>query len=130
MNSVAKELLQEVAGFHSIPQGAFNIRENGKLVERKNIDGIDSIIAYVYYNSYSDTKFCYCNKNTYSWYLLGDDFTVHGNNFRIVFDETIYGAGAWMGEYFGNAWDHRKIVCAYVFKRKISLCENSRNDMV
>ncbi|MBR1984826.1 MAG: SufD family Fe-S cluster assembly protein [Clostridia bacterium] len=43
MNSVAKELLQEVAGFHSIPQGAFNIRENGKLVDRKNIDGIEIV---------------------------------------------------------------------------------------
>ncbi len=36
MNSYEKELLQKVADIHDIPQGAYNIRLNGKLFGRQN----------------------------------------------------------------------------------------------
>lgn len=55
MDSIKKELLKQVADLHEVPQGAFNIRENGESSSRnttKNIDivtktdksGIDIII--------------------------------------------------------------------------------------
>ncbi len=55
MDSIKKELLKQVADLHEVPQGAFNIRENGETNSRnttKNIDivtktdkpGIDIII--------------------------------------------------------------------------------------
>ena len=55
LNSIEKDLLAEIAGLHEIPEGAYNIRKDGKLVARNvnaNIDivsktdksGIDIII--------------------------------------------------------------------------------------
>lgn len=41
MEKIDAELLLKIADLHSVPQGAYNIRKNGKLVGRKNIDGID-----------------------------------------------------------------------------------------
>lgn len=56
LNKIDKELLQQVADLHSIPQGSFNIRKDGKLfarnsssdieiVPKQNKDGIDIIVA-------------------------------------------------------------------------------------
>ena len=55
LNKIDKELLSQIADLHTIPQGSFNIRKNGKLVgrnstedisivEKKNKQGIDIII--------------------------------------------------------------------------------------
>ncbi len=55
MDSIDKILLEKVADLHGVPQGAYNIRRNGKLLERattdeinivskKDKDGIDIII--------------------------------------------------------------------------------------
>lgn len=55
LNKVDKDLLAQIADLHTIPQGSFNIRKNGKLVDRnsdadiqivpkKNKDGIDIIV--------------------------------------------------------------------------------------
>ena len=41
MEKIDADLLLKIADLHSVPQGAYNIRKNGKLVGRKNIDGID-----------------------------------------------------------------------------------------
>ncbi|MBQ3502767.1 MAG: SufD family Fe-S cluster assembly protein [Clostridia bacterium] len=55
MNKIEKQLLSEIADLHSIPQGSYNIRKDGKLysrnstedieiVPKKDKDGIDIII--------------------------------------------------------------------------------------
>lgn len=55
MNEITKELLEKIADLHDIPQGAYNIRENGKplarnctdeieIVSKKDKDGIDIIV--------------------------------------------------------------------------------------
>ena len=41
MDNIDKELLQKVAGLHSIPQGAYNIRKNGQILARNCVDGIE-----------------------------------------------------------------------------------------
>ena len=33
MNEITRDLLEQVANLHDIPQGAFNIRENGGLIQ-------------------------------------------------------------------------------------------------
>lgn len=43
MNKIEKDLLLAVADLHQIPSGAFNLRENGKGVERKNSANIEII---------------------------------------------------------------------------------------
>lgn len=43
MNKIEKDLLLAVADLHQIPNGAFNLRENGKGVERKSSAHIDII---------------------------------------------------------------------------------------
>lgn len=43
MDLIQKELLQEVAGLHEIPAGAFNIRANGKSVQRNTTEHIDIV---------------------------------------------------------------------------------------
>ena len=56
MDTITRNLLSEIAGIHEVPEGAYNLRANGKLQDRKttaNIDivtktdkpGIDIIIA-------------------------------------------------------------------------------------
>lgn len=55
LNKVDKELLEQIADLHSVPQGSFNIRKDGKLfarnstsdieiVSKKDKDGIDIIV--------------------------------------------------------------------------------------
>ncbi len=55
LNKIDKELLSQIADLHSIPQGSYNIRKNGKLLKRnasddiqilpkKNKDGIDVVV--------------------------------------------------------------------------------------
>ena len=55
LNKIDKELLQQIADLHEIPQGSYNIRKNGKLLSRNsstdieiipktNKDGIDIIV--------------------------------------------------------------------------------------
>lgn len=41
MDLIQKKLLEAVAGLHEIPTGAFNIRSNGKSVERRTTEHID-----------------------------------------------------------------------------------------
>ena len=41
MEKIDDELLIKVADLHSVPQGAYNIRKNGQLVAKKNIEGIE-----------------------------------------------------------------------------------------
>ncbi len=43
MNKIEKDLLLAVADLHQIPSGAFNLRENGKGVERKNSANIEIV---------------------------------------------------------------------------------------
>ena len=43
MDLIQKGLLEAVAGLHGIPAGAFNIRSNGKSVERRTTEHIDII---------------------------------------------------------------------------------------
>lgn len=43
MNKIEKDLLLAIADLHQIPNGAFNLRENGKGVERKSSANIDII---------------------------------------------------------------------------------------
>lgn len=43
MDLIQKELLEAVAGLHEIPVGAFNIRSNGKSVERQTTEHIDIV---------------------------------------------------------------------------------------
>lgn len=43
MDQIQKQLLAEVAGFHEIPMGAYNIRTNGKGLERKTTANIDIV---------------------------------------------------------------------------------------
>lgn len=43
MNNVERDLLLAVADLHQIPNGAFNLRENGKGVERKSSANIDIV---------------------------------------------------------------------------------------
>ena len=55
LSKIDKELLSEIADLHSVPQGSYNIRKDGKLysrnsttdieiVSKKNKDGIDIIV--------------------------------------------------------------------------------------
>ncbi len=41
MNKIEKDLLLAVADLHQVPQGAYNLRENGKLVERHSSQNIE-----------------------------------------------------------------------------------------
>lgn len=43
MDLIQKELLREVAGLHEIPAGAFNIRSDGKSVQRNTTEHIDIV---------------------------------------------------------------------------------------
>ena len=43
MNKIEKDLLLAVADLHQIPSGAFNLRENGKGVERKSSANIEIV---------------------------------------------------------------------------------------
>lgn len=43
MDQIQKQLLEEVAGLHEIPRGAYNIRANGKGVDRKTTENIDIV---------------------------------------------------------------------------------------
>jgi len=40
MDKIDQDLLIKVADLHKVPQGAYNIRKNGQLLERKCVDGI------------------------------------------------------------------------------------------
>ena len=55
MDAIQKSLLEQVAGLHEVPEGAYNIRANGKaaarnttasidIVSKEDKDGIDIII--------------------------------------------------------------------------------------
>lgn len=41
MDQITQHILEEVAGLHEIPQGAYNIRENGKSIGRSSTDEIE-----------------------------------------------------------------------------------------
>lgn len=43
MNSIDSELLLAVADLHQVPSGAYNIRKNGKAIDRKTTENIDII---------------------------------------------------------------------------------------
>ncbi len=43
MNNIDEKLLQEVAGWHSIPKGSYNIRKNGKSIARSTSADIDIV---------------------------------------------------------------------------------------
>jgi Fe-S cluster assembly scaffold protein SufB len=43
LNAIDKKLLEEVAGLHEIPQGAYNIRKNGAGVDRNTTANIDIV---------------------------------------------------------------------------------------
>lgn len=43
MNEVDKELLEEIADMHSVPQGSFNIRKNGESIARNSTKDIEII---------------------------------------------------------------------------------------
>ena len=41
MDKIDSELLLKIADLHSVPQGAYNIRKNGKLLARQSVEGIE-----------------------------------------------------------------------------------------
>lgn len=41
MDQITQQILEEVAGLHEIPEGAYNIRENGKSIGRSSTDEIE-----------------------------------------------------------------------------------------
>ena len=41
MDEIQKNLLEQVAGLHEIPAGAYNIRANGTSIERNTTANID-----------------------------------------------------------------------------------------
>lgn len=43
MDNISMHVLEEVAGLHEIPEGAYNIRENGKSVGRNSTDEIEIV---------------------------------------------------------------------------------------
>ena len=43
MDSIQMNLLEQVAGLHEIPTGAYNIRANGESVERNTTANIDIV---------------------------------------------------------------------------------------
>lgn len=43
MDQIQKQLLEEVAGLHEIPRGAYNIRANGEGIDRKTTENIDIV---------------------------------------------------------------------------------------
>ena len=43
MDDIQKQLLMEVADLHEVPEGAYNIRSNGKLAQRNTTADIDII---------------------------------------------------------------------------------------
>ena len=43
MDEIQRRLLEEVAGLHEVPEGAYNIRANGKLDSRNTTANIDII---------------------------------------------------------------------------------------
>lgn len=43
MNAVEKRLLQEIAGLHEIPQGAYNIRKDGQGISRRSTSNIEIV---------------------------------------------------------------------------------------
>ena len=43
MNSIDKDLLAQVAGLHSVPQGSYNIRKNGESVGRASDSDIEIV---------------------------------------------------------------------------------------
>ncbi len=44
MDAVQKQLLQEVAELHDIPEGAYNLRANGESVGRNSTANIEIIV--------------------------------------------------------------------------------------
>lgn len=43
MDAIQKSLLESVSGLHEVPEGAYNIRSNGKLDSRKTTENIDIV---------------------------------------------------------------------------------------
>ncbi|MFU0799980.1 MAG: SufD family Fe-S cluster assembly protein [Xylanivirga thermophila] len=43
LNTIDKQILEQVAGLHDVPQGAYNIRKNGKALGRNSTANIDII---------------------------------------------------------------------------------------
>ena len=43
MDSIEKNLLAEISDLHSVPEGAYNIRNNGKLEARNTTANIDIV---------------------------------------------------------------------------------------
>lgn len=43
LNKIDKELLQQIADLHSIPQGSYNIRKNGKMLVRNSTEDIQIV---------------------------------------------------------------------------------------
>ncbi len=43
MDAIQKTLLKEISGLHEVPQGAYNIRANGRLDSRKTTENIDIV---------------------------------------------------------------------------------------
>ena len=43
MDNIQKKLLEEVAGLHEVPQGAYSIRVNGKLHGKNSSENIEIV---------------------------------------------------------------------------------------
>ena len=43
IDQIQQRLLEEVAGLHEVPEGAYNIRANGQLAQRNTTANIDII---------------------------------------------------------------------------------------
>ena len=43
MDAIQKSLLEQVAGLHEVPEGAYNIRANGKAAARNTTASIDIV---------------------------------------------------------------------------------------
>ena len=54
MDSIEKNLLAEISDLHSVPEGAYNIRNNGKLEARNTTANIDIVTKKQYDSAYKD----------------------------------------------------------------------------
>ena len=129
MDAIQKNLLEQVAELHDVPEGAYNIRANGKaaarnttanidIVSKEDKDGIDIIIKPGTKNESVHIPVVLSesglNETVYNDFIIGDDCDVTivagcgihnfhvGKRARVRYVERHYGEGDGMGENIMN----------------------------
>ena len=129
MDAIQKNLLEQVAELHDVPEGAYNIRANGKaaarnttanidIVSKEDKDGIDIIIKPGTKNESVHIPVVLSesglNETVYNDFIIGDDcdvtivagcgiHTFHvGKRSKVRYVERHYGEGDGMGENIMN----------------------------